>query len=67
MPGSAQPARVVVVGAGHNGLVCAVHLAAAGLDVTVLEHAPRPGGGDVVDGDDAPRLPSTTTARASCR
>src|SRR4051794_11576558 len=42
MPGSAQ--RVVVVGAGHNGLVCAVHLAAAGLDVTVLEHAPNPGG-----------------------
>ncbi|HEV7751264.1 MAG TPA: NAD(P)/FAD-dependent oxidoreductase [Baekduia sp.] len=37
--------RVVVVGAGHAGLVCAIHLAAAGLDVEVLEHAPRPGGG----------------------
>src|SRR4051812_1692691 len=36
--------RVLVVGAGHNGLVAAIHLAAAGLDVTVLEHAPRPGG-----------------------
>jgi phytoene dehydrogenase-like protein len=35
---------VVVVGAGHNGLVCGVHLARAGCDVTVLEHAPRPGG-----------------------
>jgi phytoene dehydrogenase-like protein len=36
--------RVVVVGAGSTGLVCAIHLARAGLDVTVLEHAPRPGG-----------------------
>jgi phytoene dehydrogenase-like protein len=36
--------RVIVIGAGHNGLVAAIHLAAHGLDVTVLEHAPRPGG-----------------------
>ena len=36
--------NVHVIGAGHNGLVAAIHLAAAGLDVTVLEHAPRPGG-----------------------
>ncbi len=37
-------ARALVIGAGHNGLVAAIHLAAHGLDVTVLEHAPRPGG-----------------------
>jgi phytoene dehydrogenase-like protein len=36
--------RVLVVGAGHNGLVCAVRLAAAGVPVTVLEQAPHPGG-----------------------
>jgi phytoene dehydrogenase-like protein len=35
---------VVVVGGGHNGLVCAAHLAAAGVPVTVLEQAQRPGG-----------------------
>jgi phytoene dehydrogenase-like protein len=37
-------AHVVVIGAGHNGLVAAIHLASHGLDVTVLEHGPRPGG-----------------------
>lgn len=36
--------HVVVVGAGHNGLTAAIHLAAGGCEVTVLEHAPRPGG-----------------------
>ena len=36
--------RVLVVGAGHTGLVAAIHLAARGLDVTVLEHAATPGG-----------------------
>jgi len=35
---------VIVVGAGHNGLVAALHLARAGCDVTVAEHAPHPGG-----------------------
>ncbi|MDQ3147917.1 MAG: NAD(P)/FAD-dependent oxidoreductase [Actinomycetota bacterium] len=35
----------VVVGAGHNGLVAACYLAAAGRDVLVLEQHDRPGGG----------------------
>jgi phytoene dehydrogenase-like protein len=36
--------QVVVVGAGCTGLVCAIHLARAGLSVTVVEHGHAPGG-----------------------
>ena len=36
--------RVIVVGAGVAGLAAALELAARGLDVTVLERAPAPGG-----------------------
>ncbi|MEX2125230.1 MAG: NAD(P)/FAD-dependent oxidoreductase [Woeseia sp.] len=34
----------IVVGAGHNGLVCAAYLARAGKKTLVLESAPGPGG-----------------------
>lgn len=42
--GRRKPVRAVVIGAGHHGLVCAIRLASAGVDVTVLERADRPGG-----------------------
>ncbi len=37
-------ADVVIIGAGHNALVCAGYLAAAGLEVAVLEAGPTVGG-----------------------
>ncbi len=40
MPGSREQADVIVVGAGHNGLVAACYLARAGLKVLVLERNP---------------------------
>jgi phytoene dehydrogenase-like protein len=41
---------VVVVGAGHNGLICAAYLARAGLGVLVLERRDRVGGiADTID------------------
>jgi phytoene dehydrogenase-like protein len=39
--------RIIIVGAGHNGLVCAAYLARAGREVLVLEAAERVGGGAV--------------------
>jgi phytoene dehydrogenase-like protein len=42
--GRLRNAEVVVVGAGHNGLVAACYLAKAGLDVLVVERYDTPGG-----------------------
>ncbi|MFN2590980.1 MAG: FAD-dependent oxidoreductase, partial [Actinomycetota bacterium] len=41
--------NVVVVGGGHNGLVCAAYLARAGLRTVVLERRERAGGAVVTD------------------
>lgn len=37
-------AEVIVVGGGHNGLICAAYLARAGIDTLVLETRPSVGG-----------------------
>lgn len=42
-------ADIVVIGAGHNALVCAAYLAAAGLEVLVLEARDRIGGNTVTE------------------
>jgi len=41
--------EAVVIGAGHNGLVCAFYLACAGVKVTVLERRPVVGGAAVTE------------------
>src|SRR5919107_550906 len=43
-PALPERAEVVLVGAGHNSLVCAAYLAKAGLEVLVLEASPTVGG-----------------------
>jgi phytoene dehydrogenase-like protein len=40
---------ILVIGAGHNGLVCAGYLAKAGLDVLILERSHRIGGACVTE------------------
>ena len=41
--------RVVIVGAGHNGLACAFYLARAGLEVEIVEARPVVGGACVTE------------------
>ncbi len=40
---------VLIIGAGHNGLVCAYYLASKGLKVTILERRPVVGGAAVTE------------------
>src|SRR5918998_2699748 len=47
--GQAETSDVVIIGAGHNGLVCAYYLAAKGLKVTVLERRGVVGGAAVTE------------------
>src|SRR5690606_25908960 len=44
-----EQADVLVIGGGHNGLVCAAYLAATGLSVTVLERRGVLGGAAVTE------------------
>ena len=46
---SRNSADVVVIGAGHNSLIGAAYLAAAGLEVVVLEEQPHVGGNTVTE------------------
>ena len=45
----AQGVDIVIIGGGHNGLVCAFYLARAGLKVTVLERREIVGGAAVTE------------------
>src|SRR5688500_20193871 len=46
---TARASDVLIIGAGHNGLVCAYYLAARGLKVTVLEARAVVGGAAVTE------------------
>lgn len=48
-PRTAPDTDIVMIGGGHNGLVCAAYLAAAGLKVTVLERRDVLGGAAVTE------------------
>ena len=48
-PSTTPDCDALIIGAGHNGLVCAAYLAAAGLRVTMLEQRAVPGGAAVTE------------------
>ena len=56
-----MPYDVVIVGGGHNGLVCACYLAGAGLKVRVLERRALVGGAAVTE-EFAPAFRNSTAA-----
>ena len=64
MNSTLRSADVVVVGAGHNGLVSAAYLAKAGLDVLVVEAYKTPGGMTSTN-PMAPEAPEYTINEAS--
>src|SRR5450432_3222276 len=49
MAGAPKPYDALIVGAGHNGLVCASYLAAGGLRVCVVERRAVVGGAAVTE------------------
>jgi phytoene dehydrogenase-like protein len=49
MPTMSKQCDALIIGGGHNGLVCAAYLAAAGLKVTVLERRAVVGGAAVTE------------------
>src|SRR5579859_5585763 len=49
MNSSISQRDALIIGGGHNGLVCAAYLAAAGLKVTVLERRAVVGGAAVTE------------------
>src|SRR5450432_2417421 len=49
MAANTTQSDALIIGAGHNGLVCAAYLAAGGLKVTVLEQRDVVGGAAVTE------------------